>query len=127
MKPCMAHFSICGLSDGFTKADLRISVKDYRRNKISPGAILRLFLNKVGTSRCDVSARVVAGGMNANCRAGNCAAERGADGAACRPYQEQCPDTPNLSCAAPPVPKLSVKAGHPSSINRKSDYGEMMR
>jgi hypothetical protein len=42
----------------------------------------------VGTSRCDVPARVSEGGTNVNGRAGNCAAERDADGAARRPYQK---------------------------------------
>ena len=63
------------------------------------GCILTQSLSRVGTSRCDVPARGAAGGTNANERAGNCAAGRGADGAARHPYQGQCPDTPGQTLA----------------------------
>jgi hypothetical protein len=46
---------------------------------------------QVGTSRCDVTARAVAGGPSmAGCaiETVRCAAKRGADGAARRPYQK---------------------------------------
>jgi hypothetical protein len=49
---------------------------------------MRLIL--VGTSRCDVPAREKAGGTKVALRSPfsiRCAAERGADGAARRPYQ----------------------------------------
>ncbi len=56
--------------------------------------ILTLSLRQAGTSRRDVPARAPAGGTNANSCANHCAAERGADGAARRPYQGQCQDAP---------------------------------
>jgi assimilatory nitrate reductase catalytic subunit len=42
--------------------------------------------SEVGSSRCDDPARAAAGGTNVDGRTADCAAERGADGAARRPY-----------------------------------------
>jgi hypothetical protein len=55
---------------------------------------------RVGTSRCEVPARGAAGGTNAQERAGNCAAGRGADGAARHPHQGQRQDA-SVAAAQP--------------------------
>jgi hypothetical protein len=58
------------------------------------GAHTRIVFVLVGTSRCDVPARAERAERMSNVHADGCAAERGADGAARRPYQEQCVDAP---------------------------------
>jgi hypothetical protein len=53
--------------------------------------MLTLFLTKVGILSRAISIQATTGVANANGTAGSCAAERGADGAARRPYQKQSP------------------------------------
>jgi hypothetical protein len=70
-----------------------------RRPDLLPQPSAHLSFWQVGTSRCDVPARAVAGGTGmAGCaiETVRCAAERGADGAARRPYQK-------LRCAPQPI------------------------
>src|SRR5580700_10787029 len=68
-------------------------------------ARISVFL-QVGTSRCDVPARAIAGGTHVPWWATQpvgCAAERGADGVARRPYQK-------LRCALRPLgPKFRIE------------------
>jgi len=81
--------------------------------QIASERILTLSLFLVGTSRCDVPARGAAGGTNANDQAGNCAAGRGADGAARRfPYQGQCQD----ASGGIPAPSVAGCAARPAQL-----------